>query len=54
MGWVKNNLANNKDVIGVIVSKKASDKIKYAASMVPDIYLFEYELSFQINEVNLK
>jgi len=53
MGWVKNNLANNKDVIGVIVSKKADDKIKYAASMVPEIYLFEYELAFEIQEVSL-
>ena len=53
MGWVKENLAADKNVTGVIVSKKANDKIKYAALMVPDIYLFEYELSFKINEVNL-
>ncbi len=54
MGWVKNNLANGKNVIGVIVSKKADDKIKYAASMVPEIYLFEYELEFKIQEVTLE
>jgi RecB family endonuclease NucS len=53
MGWVKNNLADGKKVSGVIVSKKAGDKIKYAASMVPEINLFEYEMSFQINEVSL-
>lgn len=54
MGWVKENLAVDRDVIGVIVSKKANEKIKYAASMVPEIYLFEYEMEFQIQEVSLE
>lgn len=39
-------MASEKDVYGVIVSKKADDKIKYAASMVPEINLFKYELAF--------
>ena len=54
MGWVKKHLALGKEVIGVIVSKKSEEKIKYAASMVPDIYLFDYEMTFQIKEVSLK
>lgn len=53
MGWIKNNLALEKDVVGVIVSKKANDKLKYAASMVPEINLFEYEMTFQVQEVSL-
>jgi len=53
MGWIKGNLASNKDVKGIIVSKKAHDKLKYAASMVPEISLFEYELEFNIMEVKL-
>lgn len=53
MGWIKENMASDKDVKGVIVSKKADEKIKYAASMVPEINLFEYELAFQIQEVTL-
>lgn len=53
MGWVKNHLALEKEVKGVIVSKKADDKLKYATSIVPDINLFEYELSFKIEKVEL-
>lgn len=48
MGWIKDNLAIDKDVSGVIVSKKADKKLKYAASMIPNINLFDYELSFSI------
>lgn len=54
MGWIKNNMASGKKVTGVIVSKKSDDKIKYAVSMVPEINLFEYELSFKINEISLE
>ena len=50
MGRVKKHLALGKEVIGVIVSKKSGEKIKYAASMVPDIYLFDYEMTFQIKK----
>lgn len=53
MGWIKNNMAEGKKVSGVIVSKKSDDRIKYAVAMVPEINLFEYELSFKINEVSL-
>jgi endonuclease len=54
MGWIKENLAREKNVKGVIVSKMATDKLKYAASMVPEISLFEYELSFEIKEAGLE
>lgn len=54
MGWIKEKLAQNKNVTGIVVSKKANDKIKYAASMTPDVHLFEYDLAFDIQEVSLK
>lgn len=52
MGWVKEKLAQTKNVTGIVVSKKANDKIKYAASMTPDVHLFEYDLAFDIKEVS--
>jgi hypothetical protein len=53
MGWVKKNIAKDKKVKGVIVAKNVDEKLKYAASMVPDVNLFEYKLDFKIKEVLL-
>ena len=53
MGWIKQNLAEDKGVKGVIVAKKVDEKLKYAASIIPDISLFEYELNFKIREVSV-
>lgn len=53
MGWVKRNLSKGKKVKGVIVAKSVDEKLKYAASIIPDISLFEYELNFKINAVSI-
>jgi len=53
MGWVKRNLSSGKKVKGVIVAKTVDEKLKYAASIIPDISLFEYELNFKIREVSI-
>jgi hypothetical protein len=53
MGWIKQNLAEDKGVKGVIVAKKVDEKLKYATSIIPDISLFEYELNFKIEEVSI-
>ncbi|WP_199426657.1 endonuclease NucS domain-containing protein [Thermaerobacillus caldiproteolyticus] len=53
MGWVKKNIAKEKLVSGVIVAKKVDDKLKYAASIVPEISLFEYQLNFTIEKANI-
>lgn len=53
MGWVKMNLAKDKDVKGVIVAKNVDEKLKYSASIIPKISLFEYELNFKIREVSI-
>ena len=34
--------------------KKVDEKLKYAASIIPDLSLFEYELNFKIREVSIK
>ncbi|MEK5256595.1 endonuclease NucS domain-containing protein [Paenibacillus sp. FSL F4-0125] len=51
MGWVKKNIAVDKGVSGVIVAKNVDDKLKYAASVVPGISLFEYQVKFSIQQV---
>jgi len=53
MGWVKRNLSKGKKVKGVIVAKSVDEKLKYAAFIIPDISLFEYELNFKIREVGI-
>ena len=54
MGWIKRNIAKDKKVKGVIVAKNVDKKLKYAASMIPEVNLFEYKLDFKIKEVNLE
>lgn len=48
MGWVRHNLANGSPVYGVVVTSETSNKLKYAASEVPDIFVMEYELQFSL------
>ena len=50
MGWVKKNLAKDKNVKGIIVANKMDDKIKYAVSATTDITLYEYEMKFELSE----
>ena len=45
-------MAKDKGVKGVIVAKKVDEKLKYAAFIIPDISLVEYELNFKIREVS--
>lgn len=51
MGWVKKNIAINKEVSGVIVAKEVDDKLKYAALVVPRVSLFEYNVNFSVKQV---
>ena len=49
MGWVKVELAKNKNVYGIIVANKMDEKIKYAVEMTPNVTLCEYEMKFNIS-----
>jgi RecB family endonuclease NucS len=53
MGWCRRNLANTAKVHGVILAADITNKLRYAASMVPDVHLFEYELQFTAKLVSL-
>ncbi len=52
MGWIRSHLASpEQEVYGIVVSNKTTNKLKYAASEVPNIHLMEYELNFTINSI---
>jgi len=53
VAWIKKNLAeSSQNVRGVIVARKISEDLLLACSMVPDVELFEYELSLLLKRVN--
>lgn len=51
MGWVKVNLAAEREVRGVIVARSIDEKLRYAASVIPNVYLLEYEVEFRLHDV---
>jgi hypothetical protein len=54
MGWIKANLAKDRDVYGVIVAKDVHEKLRYAALLVPSVSLLEYEVDFRLKAADLK
>ena len=53
MGWVKEHLANEKKVYGIIVASDIGQKLRYAATQVPNIRLMEYNLKVDLQPVVL-
>lgn len=51
MGWIKENLANEMPVRGIIVASEISNDLKLAASFVENVKLIEYEISFTLKSV---
>jgi endonuclease len=52
MGWVKQTIGKGKDVYGIIVAKTISEKLKFARTVVPNVYLFEYQVSFALTQAH--
>ena len=52
MGWVKENLAGEAPVRGIIVASEISENLILATSSVKDINLVEYEISFSLKSVS--
>jgi Endonuclease NucS C-terminal domain len=48
MGWVRQTIGRGHDVFGVIVAKSIGENLRYSASVVPNVHLFEYEVKFQL------
>ncbi len=53
MGWVTQHLAQGRAVRGVIVARAIDDKLRYAATIIPNVLLLEYELEFKLRDVKL-
>jgi hypothetical protein len=48
MAWVKQTVGRGRQVCGVIVAKAIGDNLRYAASVIPGITLFEYEVELHL------
>lgn len=50
MGWVKHALIGSAkgSVHGIIVARSIPDNLRYGASVVPNVSLFEYEVDFHL------
>ncbi len=52
MGWVQSTIGKKKKMHGIIVAKQIGKKLRYAASIIPSVSLYEYQVDFQLNESN--
>ena len=52
MGWVQSTIGKGKEVYGVIVAKRIGQKLRYSASVIPQITLFEYHVQFHLREAD--
>jgi len=53
VAWIKKNLAEkDQRVRGIIVAREISEDLILACSLVPDVELFEYQLSLALRRVN--
>ncbi|MCP5410851.1 MAG: DUF91 domain-containing protein [Alphaproteobacteria bacterium] len=52
MGWVTQTIGKGRRVSGIIVAKGIGSNLRYSASMVPGVSLFEYEVNFQLQEAH--
>ncbi|MFP5444331.1 MAG: endonuclease NucS domain-containing protein [Betaproteobacteria bacterium] len=48
MGWLKSTITKDVEVRGVIVAKQIAQNLRYAIKAVPNVSLFEYEVSFTL------
>ena len=51
MGWCAKHLSQGRPVFGVVLAAEISEKLRYAASLVPNITLLEYEIQIQVRSV---
>lgn len=51
MGWLITNRVQGTKVKGVIVAKDISQNLRHAVVAVPNVSLFEYHISFTLNEI---
>lgn len=52
IGWVTNTIGRERIVNGVIVAKTIDRNLRFAASIIPRVQLFEYEVNFKLHPAN--
>jgi hypothetical protein len=53
MAWIEKNHAEPKQKVrGIIIAREISDDLHLATSKIPDVELFEYDLSVSLRKVN--
>jgi endonuclease len=52
MGWLKQTIGKDREVNGIIVARAISDNLRYAASVVQYVRLFEYEIAFKLRSAH--
>ena len=51
MGWIKENMDSRLPVRGIIVASEITEDIRLAASLIPSVRLYQYQLSFSVKPV---
>lgn len=51
MGWIKENMAKDYNVRGIIILKERDEKLEYALKLIPNVNLFLYEVLFNVKKV---
>ncbi len=51
MGWVKSHLAGANTEFGVLVARSIDERLRYAAAVIPNVALLEYEVQFTVRPV---
>lgn len=51
IGWVRANLANGRNVRGIVVANDFSDSLRFAANAMPDVVLKKYQVRFEFADV---
>jgi len=50
MGWVKENLAKQRKVRGIIVASEFTDRLSYSIKVVPNLSLKRYQIVFRFSD----
>ncbi len=54
MGWVKRVLAGDRGVRGLIVTREADERLRYSVSVLSNVKIKEYEISFSFRDAGLE
>ena len=49
MGWVREQVADGRDVSGIIITHEYDDKVRYAVSELPRVEAWTYQVSFTLD-----